>query len=838
MGYTSYIQAKNRVTNPRLDNSSSILYASDNFFTLGTTFYTDASKSVLAPAGNYVIPTHYKTYYATIGSNGRFETQPLELMTGSFDTNWTDCTGYSGSAKMDLTASYWDGTENISWMGMKLSLSQSAEGRIYLTDDYWDTTTVRFRGSVGQGFKGYHIENGPLHSAGGGTQNGGFYNISQSLKSLDITDMKGYDLRVINGEFHTGSNKAFLVTDTPNYNYGYAEGSIVQGVVHLAADPERVVTTGSLTYTFRPDYWYALENYESPTYIRRMPHIPRIKDKWGKDKLFIDMAYPIADRVPVSDGTPPYSKNVDWRIPTAGNKGITQRGRYTNKKIYDLNLYWSTEEDFNKENGDVGKFYFGGDFPVRNAMAVARPDIGNAWPPGQEISALIRSLIVDDETWNNGSYYGFAYKDINPYHWTYQLNSGTGQQNQGPANQLLSYLGKGGGYDSPVSLYMYDHLQEDYEVYNGNQDYYVAQSLKACYDSVVEYGINTAQLSSKADFLEWSVYAMGIYKAEKFGAEGAGWYYFPTGSAVNENYELFKFYDEYYISSSKTANQIIGNNLYRGFGEYVKYSFITNYVNDVSNPWYIYALVHNYDIARKLINEVYNEATASTMQCAGYFWRRHEPVAGSDGYYKRTGTAYNGFLPGTGGNAGDRLFVCPSLLQSLAAWSFAYADGLFVWNEVPIGEDDDKGADWYWKRQYGWNGEDGSITGNLAYMYGDTSHIDNSGMDWLYAGYLQVVQHKDIIEANTPWVKPEVYWNGEWKTGKYNYPVYLYNRNAPISAYKVSADGTEALILTQHGTNNGYTKTDFSLRLPTVNNKQVLVSTWGTYTSVIRVKLT
>ena len=38
MAYSSYLQAKARVTNPRLDNSGSILYASDNFFTLGTTF--------------------------------------------------------------------------------------------------------------------------------------------------------------------------------------------------------------------------------------------------------------------------------------------------------------------------------------------------------------------------------------------------------------------------------------------------------------------------------------------------------------------------------------------------------------------------------------------------------------------------------------------------------------------------------------------------------------------------------------------------------------------------------------------------------------------------------
>lgn len=837
MGYTSFIQAKDRVTNPRLDNSSSILYASDNFFTLGTTFYTDTSKSVLAPAGNYVIPTNYKSYYVTLGSNGRFTTQPLELMTGSFDTNWTDCSGYSGSVRMDLTSSFNDGTETIPWMGMKLSLSESAEGRIYLTDDYWDTQMVRFRSPFQGGFKGYHIENGPLHSAGGSTSGGGFYNVSQSLKSLDITDMKGYDLCVVNGEYNTGSNRSYFSYETPNNAPGYTFGSIVQGVVHLAAEPDRVVTTGSLTYTFRPDYWYAPEDYEAPTYIRRMPHIERIKDKRGRDKLFVDLSWPLFDRVPVSNGTPPYDKNTDWRISTVAFKGITQRGRRGNKKIFDLNDYWVSEDDFDSDHGDMGKFYFGNDWEVRDSIQVAIPGINN-WPDGQQIPAMVRSLIVDNETWQYGSYSGYAYTYVNPYHWTYQINSGTGFQSSGPANKLLNYLGKGGGYDNPVSLYMFDHIQEDYEVYNGNQDYNVAQALKACYDSVVQYGLDTLQMASKADFPEFSIYSMGIYKNEKYGAEGGGWFYFPTGSNVNENYPLFRDYDEFYISSSKTADQTVGNNLYRGFGEYVSYSYITNYVNDTSNPWFIYALVQNYDMSRKLIDEIYTEATASLMQCAGYFWRRHEPVAGSDLYFKRTGTAYNGFLPGTAGNIGDRLFVCPSVLQSLAVWSFAYAEGLFLWNEVPFGADEDRGADWYWKRIYGWNGEESSLTGNLSFMYGDTELVDNGGMDWLYSGYLQVSQHKDIIEANTPWLKPEVYWNDEWKTNKYIYPVYLYNRNAPISAYKVSEDGTEALLITCHGTNIGYTKSTFNLRFPALNNRVELVNTWGNYTSVIRIKNT
>jgi hypothetical protein len=838
MAYSSYIQAKTRVTNPRLDNSGSILYASDNFFTLGTTFYTNESKSVLAPAGNYVIPTNFKTYYATIASNGRFETQPLELMTGSFDTNWTDCTGFSGSERMDLTCSRYDpiGETYFQWCGMKLSLSQSAEGRIYLTDDYWDTTYVR--PDAYGGFKAYIIDNGKYHSAGGSGVVGPYGFVSKSLKSLDITDMKGYDLRIINGEYHTGSNKNDNLNATPDTSHGFTLNSVVQGIVHLAADPNRVVTTGSLSYTFRPDYWYSAQDYEAPTYVRRMPDVTHIKDKWGNPKAFTDMSGPTYDITPVSNGQPPYSKNTDWRISTWGKKGITEKGRVSTKKIMDLSLYWYTEPDFDKAHGGVGKFFFGGDFPIRTAMGVARPDIGTSWPGGQEIPAMISSLIVDDFTWANGNYAGYAYTNVNPYHWTTEINSGTAHQGEGPANQLCQYLGKPGGYDNTsANLYLADHIQEDFEVYNGTNDYYVAYALKKCYDSVVAYGIATGQIPNKERFPKWSHYAGGLYNSHKYGQVGQGWFYFGTGSNLNENYSLYKDYDLYYISGSRSALDQFGYSLWRGFGEYVKYSYITNYFNDTNEPWFIYSLVHNYDITRKGINEFYNEATSSTIQACGYLWKRHEPVAGADCYYKRDGTSYNGWLPGTAGNAGSRIYISPAVAQSYAVWCMAYADGMFMWDAAGYGADEDRGADFYWKRYYGWGGQEyDSITGNIGFMYGDTSGIDNGSMDWLYVGYLQVLEHNDIVQANTSWVKPEVYWNNEWKTGKYNYPLYLYNREAPISAYKLSADGTEALIITQHGCNIGYTKTDFTLRLPTKNNKEVLVSTWGNYTSVIRVK--
>jgi hypothetical protein len=64
----------------------------------------------------------------------------------------------------------------------------------------------------------------------------------------------------------------------------------------------------------------------------------------------------------------------------------------------------------------------------------------------------------------------------------------------------------------------------------------------------------------------------------------------------------------------------------------------------------------------------------------------------------------------------------------------------------------------------------------------------------------------------------------------------LYNAQAPISAYKLSADGTEALLIITNPYNNGYTKASFTVRLPSKGNQQFTVDTWGLYTSVIRIK--
>jgi hypothetical protein len=66
----------------------------------------------------------------------------------------------------------------------------------------------------------------------------------------------------------------------------------------------------------------------------------------------------------------------------------------------------------------------------------------------------------------------------------------------------------------------------------------------------------------------------------------------------------------------------------------------------------------------------------------------------------------------------------------------------------------------------------------------------------------------------------------------------LAQAKAPISAYKVSADGTEALLIITNPFNNGYTKATHQIRLPHISGTPTYnVDTWGQYTSVIRITL-
>ena len=231
MAFANITEARARVIDPTQEHSSSILYGSDNFFTVGTTFYTNASKSVLAPAGNYVVPTHYKSYYVTLGSDGRMTTQPLEIMTGSMDTSWVDDTINSGGVKI---ANYpWS---YIGGGGTAMVLNTSS---LLLTDTIWNTQTPE-----GGSYKVWQVDMGIYRSA--------------SLENINLSDMKGYEVKITCGNWINSGRTWQGQAAGP----GFQNRTQTSAIVHLAADPNRVVTTGSLTYTFRPDYFIPYYNYE------------------------------------------------------------------------------------------------------------------------------------------------------------------------------------------------------------------------------------------------------------------------------------------------------------------------------------------------------------------------------------------------------------------------------------------------------------------------------------------------------------------------------------------------------------------------------------------------
>jgi hypothetical protein len=95
-------------------------------------------------------------------------------------------------------------------------------------------------------------------------------------------------------------------------------------------------------------------------------------------------------------------------------------------------------------------------------------------------------------------------------------------------------------------------------------------------------------------------------------------------------------------------------------------------------------------------------------------------------------------------------------------------------------------------------------------------------IDWLQRGVWQVSKHKDIIEAKTEWVYPMAVEDS-------------YRDKKPLIAYKLSSDGSEALVLaldmfSGEGVNN------HTISLPNAGEETKII-TAGTFTTVQRIQL-
>ena len=765
MAYSSISDARAKIIDPHVSNNSTILYGSNNLLNLTTTFYTDAALTSPAPQGNYVFVTNYITYYVTLNSSGMMTSLPEVVMLSNTDVSF-------------VNDGLKNGTSYTSNQGSVGGTSLSLNGYL-LTDAVWASRPYNSS-------KRWIIDCGAINST--------------AITNIDLSDMAGYDLRLVTGEW-----------DGSKFTYN----NNIYTIIHLAPTLNRIYNINNKTYFFRPDYWIPNSTFDSVSYFRRMPNIAPINNIYGTPKLWIDMAKPLQDVME------PVTHND--RTSTMMSKGITQAEQESWKKTIG-----GATQTFDIVPR-VNRFKFNNDEPFKRAIAKAYNvtfndvTVNSLWD--NRICSMIESLTVttNRNSWVS-SFGALPYYQVNPNEWDTTFFGGYPNDTDNLVQQFSAFY-----YE--ISAWNGGHIQFDWEylpssLYSEN----LGNILNACFASARQtVYVDGNQAAAGAADPKYSVYGRGIYQAGLFGQPGFGWYYVAPGADAAST-GLYAEYNNYYINSSVSYTTLSNYFPYfKGSINSFKYFFCSNYTNNLQEQWHLYNMVHSYDIARKIVNEILGTPNNDVKVC-GYFWRMLEPLAGvSDWTFPRKYINWNGGIEG----GATRIENSPSMMQSIAVWAMAYCDGLFMW-------------------EFGWVGEENQAVKDLQIAnsgnfdtyqivntyYGDTTMVGKSSQDWAYIGYFQVVQNKDIVQANTQWLVPNCRKNDlSFTSGSANYPVMLYNQSLPLCRYKLSADGTEALVIIVAPYNNGYTKETHTLRLPGANNYEFTVDTWGNFTTVIRILL-
>jgi hypothetical protein len=806
MAYSSLSDARTKLTDPTVDHNSVILYGRTTSLDTNNTFFTDKTLTSLAPAGNYVVATSFKSYYVTIGNNGKLTGAAQELMPVGTDTSWVNDkiwynTGY--------VVNYYNGASG----GTSLSLSNGL-----LTDSRW--STFPYSG----GSKKWIIDQGTLNTS--------------AITNIDVSAMKGYDIRLITGEWSSNNGSA-----------GFKSANTTSAIIHLAPDPDFIATNGifgNKRYILRPDYWIPSETHDAPSFFRRMPTIEPIKDRYGKEKHFVDMAKAFHDKV-----YPGYPSSHDVRTATRMNKGMTHTQVFSLPRLVNGSVVgYASEPDFVPYGlNKLRKLVFdSNDSPFTNPVAAIlgldTSYVRDNWfshPEWERQSyALWNSLRVPEanrSTWTiNINGYTYTYAQANPYSWTTVYGSGTAPQGvTSPINELQGNMF---WFDGTVNGARYEY---DFETVPGLQNYEEAgaawsECVNSAYavvssaDGGIHHNGNPAEAIKPA----YSIYGNGIYQTNYYGATGGGWSYAAPGQAQSNFTLLYSDYHDYYMNSTKAYTALGAYSpWYKGAFDNWACFYISNYQFYMEYAWYIPCMVHNYDISKKILYEIALSKTgnatdalalANTKRVMAYLWRKQEPIGGSDFAFIRKEVNSGGGIVES-----DQLRpeVAPSLMQSATVWGMAYCDGIYFWEFGYVGEE--KAAYWDWLYNHG-----NDRTAAFNY-FGDCTMIGKSSHDWAYIGMFQVAQNRDLIEAPTSWQIPSIKKSDTtFTSGTENYPVMLYNKQLPIARYKLSSDGSEALVLIQNQSNNGYTKATHTLRLPARGDYEFTVDTWGQFTTVLR----
>ena len=810
MAFSSISDARTKLGSTTTDVDSQILYANNNLLDSTTIFYTNEAKTILASAGNYVIPTQFKSYYVTLGSDGKIVGSKTELVNAGMDVSFAD-----GSI-MNFSSD--SGEQKTNDLDITYSINPSTN---LLTDTTWSTD------------RRWLIENGTINNV--------------PLTDINLSDMKGYDLVIRNGLW----GNMWGGTEIQGFVHTY----LLSSTIHIAADPNRTLTVGKVNYYFRPDYLIPKQAEEYPTFFRRMPDALPIFDKNGVKKEFAMLTNPLLDCVVKNSGT--FTNGMSgavtrtFRNPKRQNKGLTKRKptffvNFVNGQVSGVNSNYVSAVEGGVATANITevvpiaeRFRHDADVFIRIATAVAKSNGASSNPlditPSDQnrCCALLESLLITNPTeraswtYNNGGV-TFTYAQANPFEWTTAINSGTGYYESSPANQYLRYFKPLNPAPNTMNV---DHsaiIEHDGEVFIGigRKRLNTGLAMNGLYESCKAYSIANNWAADGAVIPKFSIYQEGIYKTLYFGTGTSGWIYVdPSVSiATVKTTELYSDYHNYYKNGtiSRTAMASF-NSFYEGAKNSWGLFFCSSYLSTIVTKWYYYALVHDFDISKKILSQILSVDEAKQKRVAAYSWRFMEPLPYfSDFNWERKGFEFGTYIADNPSN-------CASHFQSLAVWGFAYCDGLLMWDgQNAMGGEYNHGP---------CNDEDFA---NFFYGFGDLQQLDNGVFDWLYVGYWQVEQNRDIVAANTDWTKTQLLVSGTWTSdtdaNNSNYPVMLYNQQKPISAYKLSTDGTEALLIIVNPFNNGYTKATHTVRLPTKGNQQFDVDTWGNFTTVIRLK--
>lgn len=563
------------------------------------------------------------------------------------------------------------------------------------------------------------------------------------------------------------------------YDYHWGQFNWVQAFCHIKADPNRQSVFTNKIYYFKPDYWIPNSGFTGGvTYFRRMPNITTINDQWGNKKMWIDMANPAHD-IAENTGVP--------RTSTRMAKGLTHAENFSaygysfsNPKASKFTFFgdiWIIYTICWLEYGDTTEAH------VNYLMSIwFNNDYYQNWAV-----ALVESVTVSDSVWATGyaTVGGMKYTDANPYHWKLAYNSGTNYDNKLHSN-LTTYFYASNELNG-------DQIQFDSEYYyKYSFSKLFGESWKALIENVAyRMLITEGQQALGAVQPNFSGYHGNLYEV------GNQWESEFNSATVTSNINYLDYHN--YMNDLMPKENIFAlNKFYLGCYDSYSMSSITNY--QISPFWQhaIYGLVHNYDISKKVFAEIFTTYNHK-MRCLPYTWNRQDIVGDAGNKDIRLAIPYRLSRPDQS----------PSLNQSLAVWGMAYADGFFAWNDGTLFDEFNTTA--------------------------ESQTLGRASWDWAYVGYWQVYQNKDIVEASTSWLVPDLEKSaGVWTTTTENYPITLFAYKRPICRYKLSSDGTKAMVICTNGFNNGYTKATFKFRLPAKSNFEFTIDTWGTYTTVVR----